>query len=156
MKNQLVAILACVAFSFTGCETVRNLYAKPETKAVIDAAKEAAFAATSAAAGEAVRQLSTGQQVNGAKIAMVSGAAALYTAANYVRQLQATKAVLDEKATAAHLAAAGIPPAEASTLAGEITATARSLTAKGVPPDVASEINASAFDARAKAIQEGK
>lgn len=155
MKKNLLLLAACAAFALTGCETVSKLWNRPETQVGIEGLTKAAFSFAFAAGTEAARQVATGQTVDAPKVALVGGAAALYTAASYIRQLQATKAVLDANATAKQLEAGGIPALDAEALARAITANAKLLTAQGVPADRASEINASAFDAAAKAIQEG-
>lgn len=154
MKTRIMLMVACVAFALTGCATVTKLWNRPGTQEGVEGLKQAAFSFAFAAGSEAVRQVASGAEVDLPKVAMVGGAAALYTSANYIRQLQATKAVLAPQATAQQLEAAGIPPADAEALARAITANAKVLTAQGVSPDAASEINAAAFDAAAKAIQE--
>jgi len=157
MKTTLKLMAVCLAVvSLAGCETLKNLYAKPETQAALEGVKQMAFSAAYAGGTEAARQVATGEQFNGGKVAIVSGAAALYTAAGYIRQLQSTKAVLDPWATEKELLAAGLPKADATKLAETITSNAQLLKAQGVPADEASEINAQAFDAAAAAIQAGK
>ena len=141
-----------IAFGVTGCESLKAVWHRPETQTGVEGLTKSAFAFASAAAAESVRQLATTGTVDAPKVAMVGGAAALWTAANYIRQLQGTASVLDTAATAAQLAAAGIPAAHAATLADAITSNAQVLAAQGVNPNAASEINASAFDAAAAAI----
>lgn len=156
LKTAVASLLLAGVFSLglCGCETLSSLWNRPETQESVTGLKKAAWSFAYAAAAETARQVASGQTVDMPKVAMVGGAAALWTSASYIRQLQATKSVLDAQATAKQLEAAGIPPDQAGQLAGVITSNAQTLVAKGVDPNVASEINAAAFDAAAKAIQE--
>jgi hypothetical protein len=154
MKKFLALAILCALF--VGCAQLTQFAQRPAAKASIELLKQAAFSFAAAAAADSVKQLATNGKVDASRAGMAGGAAALWTAAAYIRQLQNTGDVLDPQANAAQLAAAGLPPDSAQALAAAVTANARALAARGVPPDAASEITASAFDAAAKAIQEKK
>lgn len=155
MKTKLLATLTLCA-ALAGCATVTNLWNRPETQTGVEGLKQAAFSFASAAAAESVRQFASTGQVDPAKVATVGGAAALWTAASYIRTLQGTPNALDNWAVADKLEAAGIAPARAALLADSVTTNAELLITKGVPRDEAAELTAAAFDAAAKAIQEGR
>lgn len=155
LKIPVATLLLAVGFvlAVSGCETLKAAWHRPATQTGVVGLKKAAFSFASAAAAESVRQLATTGAVDPAKVATVGGAAALWTAASYIRTLQATPEALDNAAVAAQLEAAGIPPERAAPLADALTTNAQLLTTKGVPPDHAAELTAAAFDAAAAAIQ---
>jgi hypothetical protein len=160
MKTKLLLLVACAALSLTGCETVQKTgtqalwwWNQPKTQERIAVMADAAYKAAFAAGLSAVDDLAKGQPVNIPKASMAGGAAALYTAASYIRTLQGTSSVINPSETAAKLQEAGIPQTDAEKLASIITAKASELQRQGVPADKASEINASAFDAAAALIQ---
>lgn len=154
MKKILAAVILCAAVA--GCARLSEFMARPVPRASVEVLKEAAFSFAAASAAEAARQFASTGKVDSTRVGMVGGAAALWTAAKYLRQLQATPAALDPESTAEQIAAAGISRDEALRLAAAVTANARALTTHGVPADEANELTAAAFDAAAKAIQEGK
>lgn len=154
MKTKLLILLIAITIPFTGCETVKSIWNHPETQKIAEGLKQSAYSFAYAAGTEAAREIVTGEKFNAPKVGIVGGAAALYTAAIYIRQLQGTNAVLNPIATAQKLQESGIPLGEAIPLANAITANAKVLESNGIKADVASEINASAFDAAAKAIQD--
>jgi hypothetical protein len=155
MKTKLTATLILCA-AFAGCATVTQLWQRPETQTGVEGLKKAAFSFASAAAAESVRQFGSTGAVDPAKVATVGGAAALWTAASYIRTLQATQFALDNTAIADKLEAAGIPWEKAAPLAEAVSSNAEVLRSRGVPRDEAAELTAAAFDAAAAAIQEGR
>jgi len=155
MKTRILAILIAVA-TLSSCATVTKLWHRPETQAGVEGLKQAVFSFAFAAATESVRQLTTTGKVDPTRVGVVGGAAALWTSANYIRQLQSTPDALSPDAVANQLSSAGISQADAQKLADAIMSNAKILTAQGIPPDAANELTAAAFDAAAKKIQEGK
>jgi hypothetical protein len=150
-----ILLVVVLSTCLVGCETLKNVWSRPQTQAGVEGLTQAVFSFASAAAAESVRQLADTGKIEPNKVAIVGGAAALWTAASYLRQLHSTPAVMDPAATANQLVAAGIPPGEALPLACAITSNAELLVAQGLSQDAASEVTASAFDAAARVIQEG-
>lgn len=166
MKSKILSLSLALSIAslsvFPGCAVMQKAgnsvtawFQNPKTQAGIEALEQAAFSFAMTAGLAAVEQLATTGRVDYAKSAMTGGAAALYTSASYIRQLQGTKEVLNASETARKLEEAGLPTQAAQDTAKIITDNAASLAAKGIPADKASEINASAFDAAALAIQSG-
>jgi hypothetical protein len=156
--NIIAAILSIICLG--GCATVQKfgtqalwLWNQPTTQEKVAVMADAAYKAAFAAGLSAVDDFAKGEKVNLPKAAMAGGAAALYTAASYVRTLQGTSQVINPTDTATKLEEAGIAKSDAEKLADIITSKASELQRQGMPADKASEINASAFDAAAAFIQ---